>query len=310
VANQYDTAKPLKAQKRDQKDGTRLVDGAYILEDPNAYVRELRRKHKIDDKFKDSVLPHFKMPENPRIPRLKKISVQESYLNDFLDNKKFNMSIIDLNGDSKEDHNTMAAYLENSLYDSKPREEHKVWIVHLSCYAEPMRITPLALSIILREGILKKIGMVPSKENEDWGPIRLDPKKSRRKTGYETIMELVRRLIRQVLKMFPGNTLHFVFSGLRLGKLQDEQRLSLIRFMIDMAQLGRDVVDPIKDERTVKCIFCGTGLPGSLSLLKYLAQDKEQLMQGGSSKGDIIVDSICNQTLMLKWENDEWCQMS
>lgn len=225
-----------------------------------------------------SMLKGFSIPGSR--DSLLKRGLSEGKLEHFLKTERFPMSIIDLNYREEDEHKIVARYVEEKLCQGST-----TWVIHLFCYNVSDRVTSLALSIILRRGILSKLPKLkPSSLYEkDWGICKIDPSMTADLTEYEFIMMMVANLISEVLKELPKRTIHFIFSGLRPSTMtNNEQRDGLTRFMLEMADMVKTISGDRDDDRMIKCVFCGDGLFDSLGLVRLLEEE--------------------GQTLMLKWE--------
>lgn len=207
------------------------------------------------------------------------------------------MSIIDLNTVSVEEHTSMTRYLTDSLFRSSGGK-HGPMVIHILCYDQLETLTPLFLSTMLLDAILDEVFNDPYIDRRS---IKIDYKgRSQGRREYEINMKLLTGLISQILKVSSEDTMHFVFSGMRPLPLDDEQRIGLARFMIDMGQLMRTVrtTFPEKDNKMVKCIFSGNYLFGCM--YHHLESEKEH--RRGKPEEDIF-----RQMLMLQFdEHGDW----
>lgn len=297
MANRHDAGeKTEKPQKQDQDTGTKNA---------REFIKELRAKYQIDEHLILSLRADFKLPKGQSTPRKKKLSEGHLYKTGFLGIRHFNMSVIDLNGGSTEDHKVVARYLEGTLLG--PTERPTARVVHLFRHAKPERMTALNLSIVLRKYILNDLpDRRPKTVQKGWGLMKLHPAETRRKTEFEITMDIVEFLIKQALEELP-KTMHFIFSGLRMFELNAEQRLNLASFMFSMAQRIATVIGPKKDKRMVKCVFCGDGLLGSSGFVDYFEKEKQKVQTKGGDPTEMKrLAGLCTNTMMLKWERGEW----
>lgn len=293
----------------------------YSLKDLEEFSEDLRSTHRItdltDDYLVQSVLSTGSVLSEPdeldeETPQLKALLRHDLFAKDFLTTKRFNLSILDLQSKSRTDHEIMARRLDRRLtpdvqhtLDGDLGPEGKVWVIHIFCYDQGRKLTPLTLSLILLESILSQIGARASTKDLVF-KVNHEPTRIENSTmpNYQKTMEVLQGLIYRILEKCPENTMHFIFTGIKrmdLGYPLDE----LACFVIDMARLVRTVL-PNQNNGMVKCIFCGHDLLETAYLFGYLEQHKYRLERGNQEEKEEIQDILKNM-LILKWNRyDGW----
>lgn len=295
----------------------------YSLHDLEGFSQEMKHIHRVDDHLVQSVLRAGSVLSelDKETPRAKALLRHRLFQRDFRDTDRFNMSILDSRANSYENHKIMAALSERCLtpsvkytLDGGIRTMGRVWVIHIFCYDLPTkRLNPLTLSVILLGSILVQVSTRQSTKHQDWGsfevthePIRTENSTMR---DYQRTMEVLQALIYQILEKCPGNTMHFIFTGINCRGLGHQSLNHLACFIIDMARLVRAILpNHMQDNRMVKCVFCGDGLLDLSCLLDYLFQHKERLEKGSEEEQD-EVQKLFAKILMLEWnihEEDRW----
>jgi hypothetical protein len=293
MADRYDTGKPSSLHKQDRNNGAGTIFRELNLDDLMVYVTDLRKKYRIHGLILKSFHPECKLPEPS--PRTEALSKNDRYHTEFLKEENYNMSIIDLNTESEDEHTIMSRFLIDSLFESSGGK-HGPMVIYIFCYDQLEMLTPLILSTILLQVILNELF---NDSYKDWNSIKVDYNgRFQDWREYEITMEILKVLISQVLEDYPEDTMHFVFGGMRPFDLDEDQRLSLARFMIDMGRLVRTVL-PGGDKRKVKCTFSGNVLFECLS--HHLESEKAQ------RRGNPKEEEIFRQMLMLAFDrHGEW----
>jgi hypothetical protein len=288
----------------------------YSLKNLEEFSEDIRSTHRITDQTDDylvqPVLSAGSVLHEPdelveETPQLKALLRDDLFAKDFLTTKRFNLSLLDLRSGSRADHEIMARRLDRRLntLDGDLGPEGKVWVIHIFCYDQGRRSTPLTLSLMLLESILSQIGARASTKDLVF-KVNHEPARIENSTmpNYQKTMEVLQGLIYRILEKCPENTMHFIFTGIKrmdLGYPLDE----LACFVIDMARLVRNVL-PKQNNGMVKCIFCGHDLLETSYLFGYLEQHKYQLERGNQEEKEEIQDIVKNM-LILKWNRyDGW----
>jgi hypothetical protein len=237
------------------------------------------------------------------MPRLKKLKKKYLYDSQFLGTKRFNMSIIDLYTENMSELQFIARYLERSLVTPGGRGASD-WVIHIFCCEDDglrkHTLTPICISILLLNHLSVQLRKRPSTKKKDWGSIKVEhqPTEDPKFNYHQYIMEILTELIYQILEKCPELFVHFVFSGIVLDHHYEDWFHHLARFMIDMGRLV-GCVDPIGENRMVKCIFSGLGLLDEAYLFKFLRMEREKKFENPRKKAEI--EDIYVQTLMLDW---------
>lgn len=257
MADRYEAGQPSSSHRQDRNNGAQTHSWEYTLDDLAEYATDHGTKYGIHERILDSCQPELAPLDLNQMPeRITALWHDDRYYTGFLRNKSYNISIIDVNTESKEDHISITKLLQKSLSErSGGRREPMV--IHIFCYEELKMLTPLYLSIILLQSILKRFYRNP---DVDWKSIKvISTRNDKNWREYEITIELLKVLISQILEDHPEETMHFVFSGICPSYIDEEERLSLARFMIEMGQIVRNAL-PQGDMRMMKCAFSGDGL--------------------------------------------------
>lgn len=300
MANRYDIGKPSSSHRQDRNNGAETLFREYNFNGLERYAMELGTIYHLNERIleffhpKLAILEPSQMPASQMPAQTIALSNDAQYDTEFLREESYNMSIIDLNTVSRDDHISITQFLISSLFYSSGGTRGPM-IIHIFCYDEPDMLTPLNLSVILLQSILKKLY---KDSHIDRKSIRIACNGSGQDMReYEITMEILRVLISRILKDYPEDTMHFVFGGIRSCYLTEGQQLSLARFMIDMGGLVRSVL-PRGDMRKVKCTFSGNAL--SECVLPHLRREEEQ------RRGLPQQEAIFRQMLMLALYKDRY----
>lgn len=298
---------PQKQQKQRERNTTEKYIEYYTLERIEEVSRKLIKKHKIDSRHRQTAFESLPGPSlaTPEMPLLKKLKKEYLYDSQFQGTKRFNMSIIDLHTRDLSDLKFIARYLERSLVPPGGREESD-WVIHIFCCKDDgsrkHTLTPISMSLLLLNHLSVQLRKRPSTKNKDWGSIKVEHKATKKEDPelpyHQYVMEILTELIYQILEKCPKIFMHFVFSGIVLDHYYEDLLHHLARFMIDMGRLV-GYVDPIGENRMVKCIFSGAGLLDKAYLLDFLMSERRKEFENPREKAEI--EDVFAQTLRLDW---------
>lgn len=306
MADRYDIEKSSSLHRQDRNNGAETrsrednFDGLsadatmkYNFDGLQRYAADLSTKVHIHEHILKSFNQELVLLERCQMSaQTMALSKNTQYDTEFLREQSYNMSIIDLKTDSEADHLNITRFLKSSLLHSSGGTR-KPMIIHIFCYHGSQMLTPLHLSVILLQSILKRLYR---NRYIDWKPIEVVCNGiGQNWVDYEITMELLKVLISRVLKDYPEDTMHFVFGGIRSSHLDEKQRLGLARFMIAMGGLVRAVL-PQGDMGKVKCAFSRNAL--FEGVLPYLESEREK------TRGVPEQEEIFGQMLMLALYKD------
>lgn len=295
------------SQEQRQRNTTEAYIEHYSLERIEEISRKLMKKHKIENRHKQTAFESLPEPSlaTLEMPRLKKLKKKYLYDSQFLGTKRFNISIIDLHTEDVSDLKFIARYLERSLVSLGGRGESD-WVIHIFCCKDDgsrkHTLTPISMSLLLLNHLSVQLRNRPSTNDKDWGSIKVEHKPTKKEDPelpyHQYIMEILTELIYQILEKCPRLFMHFVFSGIVLDHHYEDLLHHLAHFMIDMGRLV-GYVDPIGENRMVKCIFSGVGLLDKAYLWDIFMSERGKEFENPREKAEI--EDIFVQTLMLDW---------
>lgn len=288
VADRYDVGKSGISQREAQIDYTERGTRQYSLKQLKADINHICREFQLEN-LVAFFGANFKVPKPlPMTDRRKVLSNDSRFCRNFLEEGSYNTLIIDLDTSSAYEHGIITTYIADSLVNSSPKSG--VMLIHISCYGKVEMLTPFCLSTALLQFVMD---LLPPESFGDCLSIKVGIQATQNKTKYyEPTMQLLEASI-SLLEKHQKKTMHFIFSGIQPCDTDEDQRLALARFIIDMGRLASTVL-PKGEERMVKCVFCGDILFGCL--LDDLKSEKKVKCY------DPEEQEIFRKILMLKWD--------
>lgn len=300
-----------RSSTQDQSDGTQCIVREYTLEEIRTLSRDLMLKHRINDELGHLAFhPIFELPErNPMEPRLVGLAKNSSYNRKFLKTDRKNMLVIDLKTERFEMHEVVSRFLADDLTPSA-NEQRTTWVIHLFCSnrSGSQNLGPVGIVVLMLHFISTKLTSKTHTKTHQWGFFKVEHEPTTirgENNDYQKIMEILKALISRILEMCPGHAVHFIFSGIMIGRDYPEKTLrNMARFLIDMERI-LEYVDPPEAQRMVKCVLSGAGLLHPEYLIPYLEWEKKRDID---TRGEKTEDKY-QRMLMLTWNQRDYIEL-